>query len=170
MRIRRERGQGLVEFAVIFPIFAFLIFALVDGGLLMGRYNDVTNGAKEGARLAAVGAPKADIVARVQQQVHGILSSPSTTCSDMTNNAAPKVICVQWIYGPSGELPGQVGSSIRVKVKYKYKILTPLFKVPVLNTGGNPTWNETACAVQRLEQPVSPAAGDKTTDSTDTSC
>ena len=36
-----QRGQGLVEFAVIFPLFMIFVSLMVDGGLLMGRYNNM---------------------------------------------------------------------------------------------------------------------------------
>lgn len=150
--IRGQRGQGLVEFAVIFPIFAFFLFAVIDGGLLMSRYNNVTNSAKEGARLGAVGANQSAIVDRVKQQMHGILDSGlSTSCADMTNPAKSKVVCVEWITGPppGNIVAGQTGSTVRVKVKYTNKFLTPIINW----LGGN--WTITECAVQRLERPIS---------------
>ncbi len=159
-RLAGQRAQGLVEFAVIFPIFAFLLFAVIDGGLLMGRYNNLSNGAKEGARLGAVSVnpgstAKTNIVQRVKDQAHGVLgSSPSGTCSDMTNNAVSNVVCVEWISGPGGSpAAGQVGSSVRVQVKYKNSFLTPLPNRILTD------WFVTECAVQRLEQPITPPAG-----------
>ena len=53
-RLSRQDGQGLVEFAVVFPIFIFLVFMMIDGGLLMGRYSNINHAANEGARLLAV--------------------------------------------------------------------------------------------------------------------
>ena len=149
-----QRGQGIVEFAVIFPIFAFLLFAVIDGGLLMGRYNNINNATKEGARLGATGGAtgKAEIVDRVQKQVHGDLDNTakhplSTNCGDYAIPPAnTNVICVQWINGPTGEAPGDLGSSVRVLVKYHYQFLTPI----VNWIGGG--WTVTACAVQRLER------------------
>lgn len=158
-QLGRQQGQGLVEFAVIFPIFAFLLFAVIDGGLLMGRYNNINNAAKEGARLAAVGAQKSEIVTRVQRQAHGELDNTgshplSTSCGDYANPPAKtNVICVEWINGPSAspEPPGTVGSSVRVKVKYQYQFLTP-----IINWFGPGGWTVTACAVQRVEQSIKP--------------
>ena len=152
-RLLRQRGQGLVEFAVIFPIFAFLLFAVLDGGLVMGRYNNINNSAKEGARLGAVGATQADIVARVREQAHGVLDaahvysqSSDSSCAN-ARDTYQNVICVEWIAGADAP-PGEVGASIRVTVKYRYKFMTPIvnrFSVP---------WDIEACAVQRAERPV----------------
>jgi Flp pilus assembly protein TadG len=143
--LRRERAQGLVEFAVIFPIFAILIFAVIDGGLVMGRYNNINNGAKEGARLAAVGGNDLGAVHdRIEQQTHGLLDGATTGCGGYA--AASDAICVEWFTGPDGEQPGAVGSSVRVRVKYEFEPITPF-----LNLGD---WTITACAVQRTERPV----------------
>ena len=53
---RRVRGQSLVEFALVFPIFVFLLFAVIDGGRLVFANSAVSNAAREGARLASVEA------------------------------------------------------------------------------------------------------------------
>jgi Flp pilus assembly protein TadG len=46
---RLERGQSLVEFALVFPIFMLLLFGFVD----IGRYVYITNAFNQGAREAA---------------------------------------------------------------------------------------------------------------------
>ena len=48
------RGQALTEFALIIPILILLIVAAVDIGRGVFAYNSITNGAREGARLAIV--------------------------------------------------------------------------------------------------------------------
>jgi hypothetical protein len=154
--LRRQRGQGLVEFAVIFPIFVAILFAIIDGSLLLGRYNNVNNSAKEGARLGAAGGDKTEVVDRAKDQAHGRLDTASTDCVDMGDDAVDDVICVQWVSGPNGESPGQHGSSIRVKIKHKYEYLTPLPNW--IGDGGITT---TVCAIQRLDNSTSPASSDK---------
>ena len=51
---KRERGQALVEFALVLPILLVLLCGIVDFGWLY--YNQITlnNAAREGARYAAV--------------------------------------------------------------------------------------------------------------------
>jgi Flp pilus assembly protein TadG len=46
---RAQRGQALVEFALVFPIFALLLFGLID----IGRYVYVANAFNQSAREAA---------------------------------------------------------------------------------------------------------------------
>lgn len=53
-RPRREGGQGLVEFALVFPIIAILAFGFIDIGRAVFSYNTLTNAARQAARVAAV--------------------------------------------------------------------------------------------------------------------
>jgi Flp pilus assembly protein TadG len=52
-RRKRRRGQGLVEFALVAPVFFFLIFALIDGGFLLYTVNTVDQTATIGANSIA---------------------------------------------------------------------------------------------------------------------
>ena len=51
---RRERGQSLVEFALVLPVLLLFIFGIVDAGRLIYTYNTVSNAARDGARVAIV--------------------------------------------------------------------------------------------------------------------
>ncbi len=152
-RISREDGQGLVEFAVVFPIFILLVFVVIDGGILMGRYGNINHSANEGARLLAVaggGTQPLDvneIKARVKDQAHGLLDSAGDCGS------GPPEICFEWADGPDGEEAGDVGSTVKVTVKYNYPLITPLVTSII---GG---FDIEACAVARLERPYFGASG-----------
>jgi len=50
----KQRGQALVEFALVIPIFVLLLFGLLDVGRLVYVNNAVAQGAREGARWGAV--------------------------------------------------------------------------------------------------------------------
>ncbi|MEX2245339.1 MAG: TadE/TadG family type IV pilus assembly protein [Dehalococcoidia bacterium] len=153
---RHERGQGLVEFAVIFPLFILLLFAMVDGGIVMGRYNNVTNAAKEGARYAAVqtgndDTAKSRIVDLVKNHAHGALDSDlTTTCGNFYAASADNAICVQWLEGPDGQDPGEVGSYVRVAIRHRQDLMLRI--LPAL--GGLGTWEIEGCALQRVERPI----------------
>jgi Flp pilus assembly protein TadG len=47
-------GQGLVEFALIFPLMALMLFGIFDFGRAVYAYNTIANAARDGARVAAV--------------------------------------------------------------------------------------------------------------------
>lgn len=50
----RSRGQSLVEFAVVIPIFLLLVFGLIDMGRLVYINNALSEGAREAARWGSV--------------------------------------------------------------------------------------------------------------------
>ena len=51
---RSARGQALVEFALVLPIFAILLFGIIDFGRYVFTANALNNSAREGARFASV--------------------------------------------------------------------------------------------------------------------
>ena len=55
-RGRRSLGQGLVEFALVIPVFLFLVFGLIDGARLVYLNSVLSQAAREGARQGAVEA------------------------------------------------------------------------------------------------------------------
>ncbi len=65
----QRRGQALVEFALVLPIFLLIVLAVFDVGRLVFTYNSITNGAREGVRLAIVNQTQASVVARAVSQV-----------------------------------------------------------------------------------------------------
>jgi Flp pilus assembly protein TadG len=50
----RERGQALLEFALILPIFVVALLGMIDVGRAIWANNAVANAAREAARYAAV--------------------------------------------------------------------------------------------------------------------
>jgi hypothetical protein len=134
-RRSRELGQGIVEFAVIFPLFVTLIMVVIDGGVLMGRYNSATHAAQASA---------SQIVARVKDQAQGTLDDAPN--SSQCGGSRPSV-CVQYGRGPSSQSAGEVGSTVIVKVRYRYEWFTPLANAP-----GIGSIDFDACSAHRLER------------------
>jgi hypothetical protein len=54
MNRRRSRGQALVEFAVVLPVFLVAVLAIFDLGRVIWARNTLENAAREGARYAIV--------------------------------------------------------------------------------------------------------------------
>lgn len=53
---RRRRGDGaasLVEFALLLPVFAMLLFGMISVGLALNEKQEMTHATREGARYAA---------------------------------------------------------------------------------------------------------------------
>jgi Flp pilus assembly protein TadG len=53
-RTRPEGGQTMVEFALALPILALFLIAIVELGLVLNAYVEVTHAARVGARKASV--------------------------------------------------------------------------------------------------------------------
>ena len=75
IRAKRERGQALVEFAMVLPVLILLVVGMMQFGLLFHEFLLVTHAAREGARVATLGGSDAEIVAAVTAAA----ASPSDT-------------------------------------------------------------------------------------------
>jgi Flp pilus assembly protein TadG len=83
---RRGRGQALVEFALVIPIFLILLMAVFDLGRAVFAYNSITNAVREGARLAIVNQNTALITQRALDQTSlAGTGSPTVTISFRKN-------------------------------------------------------------------------------------
>ncbi len=52
--MRKQRGQAVVEFALVLPFFLMLCFGIIFGGLLFSDYMTLSNLARESARAASI--------------------------------------------------------------------------------------------------------------------
>ncbi len=56
VRARSERSQALVEFALISPLFLFIVFSAIDISRLLYAYTAISSAARDGARTASLSA------------------------------------------------------------------------------------------------------------------
>jgi Flp pilus assembly protein TadG len=59
----RQRGQALVEFAVVMPVIVFAILGLLDLGRAIYSYNTLAQSARQAARTAIVNQTEATVKA-----------------------------------------------------------------------------------------------------------
>lgn len=57
IRARNERGQALVEFAIVLPLLLLLLLGIVDFARAWNVFEVLTDAAREGARVAVVYQP-----------------------------------------------------------------------------------------------------------------
>ena len=62
-RNTRERGQDLVEFALILPILLLILMVILDLGRAVYYYSSMQNSTREGARYGIVHSEPGDIAA-----------------------------------------------------------------------------------------------------------
>jgi Flp pilus assembly protein TadG len=76
----RDRGAAAVEFALLLPVLLLLIFGLIDFGRALNAQITLTQAAREGARLAALG--QSGVVSRTQAAATGLnpVSVAVTAC------------------------------------------------------------------------------------------
>lgn len=139
----RSRGQTLVEFALILPVFLLMTLGVVDGARIFSAYISITNAAREGALYAANGtnygkwcsttatvvcptgftvanqsADPDNIAFRVQQETQGLTQVNVTvdppTCAD---GAGVTVTC------------GSTATRVTVKVRYQMTLFVPVVSV-----------------------------------------
>jgi len=79
--LRSARGQTLVEFALIAPIFVILIAGIIDFAMAMDRRITVQHAVREGARYAAVTDDVGLVCDRVVDQAQGIVTGSDITIS-----------------------------------------------------------------------------------------
>ena len=108
-----HKGQTLVEFALILPIFLFLLVVIFDFGRAVYYYNAIHNAAREGARYGVIHPSSTDypnIVARAKEYAIGM------GVSDITVWVGPGVY----------ENVGNINNpTIMVTVSYSFTPVTP---------------------------------------------
>lgn len=121
----KSRGQNLVEFAIVLPVFLWLVLGIVDFGRSIASYALVSNAAREGARAGIFagsvfpdGQEDAQIVAAVNSQTLFLGAIPS---SDVTITPEPQSARTS-------------GSDITVTVIYGFQPITPLISSVVGST------------------------------------
>lgn len=67
--LQEQKGQSLVELALILPIIVLLLFGTVEFGRVFYSYITVTSAVREGVRQAAVGKTDDEIKERIRDAV-----------------------------------------------------------------------------------------------------
>jgi Flp pilus assembly protein TadG len=134
-RISREDGVAAVEFAIILPVLALILFGVLEFGRVWSQYQLYQGAAREGARCAAVKADTdqdCDIQTEIDQS-----AAPFETSEDAT---------VQFVGGgsaPNGCTPETVGQDVQVSWDQELEVNIPFWK--------NVTFSPTIKAVFRCE-------------------
>jgi len=112
-KIRRdERGATAVEFALTAPVFFMIVFAIIEGGLLLWTQLGLQHGAEMAARCAGIN---------------------KTTCGD---NTAIQSFAAQQAYGlnpsPSAFTVSTAACGTQVSASYTFTFITTYFGTPNL--------------------------------------
>ena len=136
-RHRGERGQSMLEFAIVLPIFVFLVLALMQVGDAMNSYLTVVAAARDAARLGAQGsATDAQIASVVDIETDRLRTNPTFTTTSLTNTTTgctttANSVCITRYTGTNG--PSST-PAIRVRVCYDLPLIAkapPLITTPI---------------------------------------
>ena len=109
--LRTERGQTMVETAIVLPVVVFMLVAMVDAGRVFHAWLVVTNSAREGARAGAARQDWPTMTTRIEASMSGWLCDGVDATCTPTNDEGPS------------------GTPVRVQVSRDVTLLSPLIAV-----------------------------------------
>lgn len=104
---KRDRGQALVETALVLPVLLIILLGIFDFGRAIYAYNTISNAAREAARLAVVDQNEDAVIAVGKQAAIGLppddidVDFPAPTCN-------------------------LIGCDVQVTVSYRWGAITPI--------------------------------------------
>lgn len=84
-----DRGAAAVEFALLLPIVLLILCGIIDFGRALNAQITLTQAAREGARLEALGQPAAAVTSRTQTAATGLSGITVTIVSSCAAGAGP---------------------------------------------------------------------------------
>lgn len=106
---RSQRGQSLVETALVLPVLLIIVLGIFDFGRAIFAYNAVSNSAREGVRLAIVKQNATEVEAEAKRSAIGL---------------DPNQIDVTFSIPDCGTV--LVGCTAQVKVDHQWTAITPI--------------------------------------------
>lgn len=114
-KLKKEKGQSLVETALVLPILMLILVGILEFGRILGAWMVITHASREGARIASLGGTNTQIEERVD------------TVSDALNLANISVDI-----NPAG--PYDRGDMVTVTVTYQIDSIIPLLSSVIGDT------------------------------------
>lgn len=106
--LKNQKGQALVEFAIVLPLILLIVLGIVQFGMLLSSYLSLTNAAREGARAGVIGGTNYDIIETVKNTL------PTLNPDKMTIVSTPS------------EGYRVSGGTLTVSIDYNYEFTVPI--------------------------------------------
>lgn len=139
---RRSRGQALMEFALVAPVFLLLLFGLIETGRFILYYEVLSNATRDGARYAIVNGANsltcptgpaipggwdcdptgADVADRVRESAFGVLGSGVSVQRCWWYDACD--------FSTHGDGDNGRSATVTVSASYTYSTLVPILPLP----------------------------------------
>jgi|SRR5262245_12226513 len=109
--LKNQDGQSVTEFALVLPILAFLLFAVIQFGIVFNNWVQLTDAARAGARKGAV-----------SRHLPG--QQPKQACEDAVRASATNLKTANGLTANCSTQPGfwQPGDELTVTATYPYSI------------------------------------------------
>ena len=138
--MRNQKGQVLVETAIILPLLLFLIFGLIDFARVMYTKNSLTNAARSGARTAAV---TPDLLNDESGALDSGTSTANTIKLNLLNGIPDSVTYKLDRLKADGTTPvtgkAMAGDLVKVTVTWTdFPMITPFYKLAEIITNATP--------------------------------
>lgn len=150
----QQRGQALVEFALVAPLLVLLLTAIFQFAFVLQAQMGLTNAVREAARRAAATSPSdaSSLMTWTDGQLTGgtgLLAQnvQGYSVSRLATNPPTVNLCAYSIGGVTSQM-------INVTATYNYPVFFPLL---LAFATGNPDWTLSASAQMRLENPLASA-------------
>lgn len=109
--VKLNRGQSMVEMAIMLPLLLLMFFGIIEFGLMLGSYVLIHDLARDGVRAGVVGADNDAI----KSQIIGNSVLLDTDSAHLTITITPEYYSNR-----------KVGDPLEVKIDYKHDVITPL--------------------------------------------
>ena len=106
--LNNEKGQSLIEFAILLPLLLLVLMGILEFGLMLNSYLSINNSAREGARLGIVDGSNLEI----NELITSI--SPNLNTENLKVNIIPL------------EGNRKSGDTLTVEVIYNYQVTIPI--------------------------------------------
>ena len=123
---RTRRGTTTVEFALVAPLLIFLLFGIIEFGIMVKNVVGLNQAAREGARVAAVGAAPATLDNRVIGSAPGIPGDQIVTLYEYRSYDESTSTWSSWtaLGTVEGENDASAGDQIKVSLVYPHSLVT----------------------------------------------
>lgn len=166
---REEKGQAIVEWAIILPLLLLILFSILELGPLMNGFLKVEKAAQYGSRVGAIyGNSNEKILEGVSLNLQGTANVTSYNVGQNTDFNGDGVMdkfyqanngAIEVYISPAEQSQRINGSWSMVTVRYHYPIYTPMiqtvFQVGGMMYSGNGCsgrcYTITRYAIQRIE-------------------
>ena len=123
---KTRRGTTTVEFALVAPLLIFLLFGIIEFGIIVKDVVGLNQAAREGARVAAVGATPATLDNRVGSSAPGIPSEQIVKLYEYRSYDEDAGTWSVWtaLSTLDGENDATPGDQIKVSLTYPHPLVT----------------------------------------------